>query len=69
MRCCSIRYPNMCEGIMKIFVETGPGFDECAAYRRIEVDLKAPGESASKLISARPRLIETVKELQGVPWI
>jgi hypothetical protein len=38
-----IRYPNMCEGIMKIFVETGPGYDECAVARRIEVDLKAPG--------------------------
>lgn len=30
---------------MKIFVETGPGFDECVTYRRIEVDLKAPGKS------------------------
>lgn len=29
---------------MKIFVETGPDFDSCAAYRRIEVDLKGPGE-------------------------
>ena len=38
----------MCEGIMKIFVETGPGFDGCAAYRRIEVDLKGPGERTAQ---------------------
>lgn len=44
----SIRYPNMCEGIMKIFVETGPGFDDCAASKRIEVDLKAPGKSPAR---------------------
>jgi hypothetical protein len=37
----------MCEGIMKIFVETGPGFDDCAAYRRIEVDLKGPGKMST----------------------
>lgn len=46
-----VRYPNMCEGIMKIFVETGPGFDECTEGRRIEVDLKAPGRFSAAFIS------------------
>lgn len=44
-----VRYPNMCEGIMKIFVDTGPGFDDCATSKRIEVDLKAPGIAGSPL--------------------
>lgn len=51
-----IRYPNMCEGIMKIFVETGPGFDDCAIHKSIEVDLKAPGIAGSPLDLGRCRI-------------
>jgi hypothetical protein len=56
----------MCEGIMKIFVETGPGFDECAVNRRIEVDLKGPGEHLRIRVLARLQLIQTRKESQEV---
>lgn len=51
-----VRYPNICEGIMKIFVETGPGFDECATHRRVEVDLKAPGVAGSPLELSKCRI-------------
>ena len=57
-----VRYPNMCEGIMKIFVETGPGVDECAEHRRIEVDLKAPG----KFSEIFPFLFGAHKSGQGI---
>ncbi len=53
----------MCEGIMKIFVETGPAFDECAEYRRIEVDLKAPGKVPAIL---QPRKTSAHLHIQGI---
>ncbi|ERF74179.1 hypothetical protein EPUS_03369 [Endocarpon pusillum Z07020] len=63
--CPRVRYPNICEGIMKIFVETGPGFDECAEYRRIEVDLKAPGIAGSPLDLSKSRVEITAKMHDG----
>jgi hypothetical protein len=62
-----IRYPNMCEGIMKIFVETGPGFDDCAAYRRIEVDLKGPGKMSTILASCNDLADLNCQGIAGSP--
>lgn len=60
-----VRYPNICEDIMKIFVETGPGFDECVTYRRIEVDLKAPGIAGSPLELSKCRVEITAEAGDG----
>ena len=62
-----VRYPNICEGIMKIFVETGPGFDECAEYRRIEVDLKAPGKFSAIIQSCETSTHLRFQGIAGSP--
>jgi hypothetical protein len=46
---CSIVIPDsrLVEGIVKVFVKTGPGWDECAEAHRIEIDIKQAGEAGS----------------------
>ena len=42
---CSIVMPDsrLVEGVLKIFVKTGPSFDHCKEQHRIEVDIKQAG--------------------------
>jgi hypothetical protein len=57
----------MCEGIMKIFVETGPSFDHCGEHRKIEVDLKTPGQSLYTKPAFPPLQASSLRKLGTFP--